>query len=61
MIEWTRQSTLKLIDPYRGKPVLWYQTHRDYKNKRKRFAAWADISNELNIDKGELEKKRLKT
>lgn len=56
-MEWSKQTTLKLIDLYRDKPVLWNQTHCDYKNKRKRFAAWADISNELNIDKGELEKK----
>lgn len=56
-MEWTRELVLRLIDAYHSYPMLWDPTDPDYKNRREKYDAWKNISEELNVDRAEVIKK----
>ncbi|XP_076061989.1 uncharacterized protein LOC143037517 [Oratosquilla oratoria] len=56
-MEWTRDQTLMLIDLYHLHPILWDPLHPEYTNKLKKTDAWKIISDEMQIDRADVEKK----
>jgi hypothetical protein len=56
-MEWSNTVSLRLIDLYREKELLWNPTHADYKSKFKRLDAWNEISQLLGCDQTEVRKK----
>jgi hypothetical protein len=44
MMEWSNTVSLRLIDLYWEKELLWNQTHADYKSRLKRLDAWNEIA-----------------
>ncbi|KAG8252765.1 hypothetical protein J6590_049312 [Homalodisca vitripennis] len=48
---------LSLIENYRDRPVLWNPTLFEYKDKNKTNNAWAEIAEELRINKAEVQSK----
>jgi hypothetical protein len=56
-MEWSRESISTLIEMYKRLPVLWNVKCEDYKNRNKKHDAWQDISEALNIERVEVEKK----
>lgn len=47
-MEWSDDMSLKLIEIYRDKPVLWDPTHMDYKLTKKKVDVWRCIADECN-------------
>jgi hypothetical protein len=56
-MEWSNMLSLRLIDLYREKELMWNPTHAGYKSKLKRLDAWNEISQLLGCDQTELRKK----
>jgi hypothetical protein len=56
-MEWSNAVSLRLIDLYRGKELLWNPTHDDYKSKLKKLDAWNEISQSLSCEQIEVRKK----
>jgi hypothetical protein len=56
-MEWSNAVSLRLLDLYREKELLWNLTHADYKSKLKRLDAWCQISQLLGCDQTEVRKK----
>ncbi|KAL3286570.1 hypothetical protein HHI36_001071 [Cryptolaemus montrouzieri] len=55
--EWTRQEIMKLIELYKAQDCLWNINNIDYRDKRKRNAAWKYISTTLDHDILSVERK----
>jgi len=56
-MEWTNENSLKLIELYRDRPVLWDCRLSDYKNRNKRADALLEISVSFGVTKEEVERK----
>jgi hypothetical protein len=56
-MEWSNTVSLRLIDLYREKELLWNPTHANYKCKLKRLDAWNEISQLLGYDQTGVRKK----
>ncbi|CAI6352804.1 unnamed protein product [Macrosiphum euphorbiae] len=56
-MEWSQDKTLQLIESYRLHPVLWDCKLSEYKLREKRYDAWNEIANSLNVEKDEVERK----
>ncbi|XP_049880179.1 uncharacterized protein LOC126376673 [Pectinophora gossypiella] len=56
-MEWDEETTLKLINLYHIKELLWNPKHLDHKCRPKRFDALNEMANELNTNVTEIERK----
>lgn len=54
---WTREKVLQVIDLYRENVLLWNPQHSDYKDRTKRKDALKRISETLEIDQSDVDKK----
>lgn len=50
-MEWTDEKVLCLIEKYREKEVLWNVKLTEYRNKTKKFDAWAELAAEMNVSR----------
>lgn len=56
-MEWSDEQSLKLIELYRDKPMLWDSTHKEYKLSKRKIDIWQDIAKELNCSVTDARKK----
>lgn len=56
-VEWTNDQVITLIELFREKPVLWNQALSDFKNKNLKNYAWNEISQEIKVNKPEVQSK----
>lgn len=54
---WSEEKVCWLIELYRSSPVLWDPTNVNYRNKMKRQDAYKDISDIINMEREEVERK----
>lgn len=57
LIEWTREKTLKLLNEYKNRRVLWDWNNRGYRDRIKRKLAIQELANLFNCNTLEIEKK----
>lgn len=56
-MEWTTEKSLKLIELYRERPLLWDPTDSQYKLGKNKLAAWKEIADLMKTDATEVKKK----
>lgn len=56
-MEWHSDSVFCLIELYRSHPELWDVNHKDFRNRIKKHVAWTAISNEMGLQRCEIERK----
>ncbi|XP_028167183.1 uncharacterized protein LOC114357658 [Ostrinia furnacalis] len=56
-MEWDEEVTLKLIQLYQEKELLWNPNHSDHKSRPKRYEAWNEIAIILKTNVTEVERK----
>lgn len=56
-MEWTTAMSLRLIELYRERPLLWDPTDNEYKLGKNKLAAWKEIANLMKTDVVEVKKK----
>lgn len=56
-MNWTDELSLKLIECYRLKPMLWDPTHKDFKLSKKKIDLWKEIADEMKCEEAEVRRK----
>lgn len=56
-MEWTKDQTLRLIQAFKDKELLWNASNEDYKDRTKKNEAWKEIANIFNVERSDIEKK----
>ncbi|GBL83974.1 hypothetical protein AVEN_269453-1, partial [Araneus ventricosus] len=56
-MEWTEEKSLKLIEVYRSKTLLWDPKHSDHYRKNLKEDAWNEISKEISSPVAQCKKK----
>lgn len=49
-MEWSEENTLRFIDLYKNKEVLWNAKHPSHFNRVRRNDAWEEVASELKIN-----------
>lgn len=58
-MEWSNENTLKLINVYRTKSLLWDPKHVNHFKKPMKEDAWREIESEMNISAENCKKKMI--
>lgn len=48
-LKWTNEITLKFIELYQNKPMLWDPKNQNYYNKFMKHDAWEELASEMKI------------
>jgi len=56
-MEWSQKDTLKFIEVYKKRPLLWSLKHKFHYHKIKRNDAWIDLAAEINKSPEECKQK----
>lgn len=56
-MEWSNDESLRLIDEYKKRPILWDVKHRLHYSKQQKSQAWTAIGENLNVSAADAKQK----
>lgn len=56
-MEWTKDQTLRLIQAFKERELLWNSANEDYKDRAKKVEAWKEIAEIFNVERSDIERK----